>query len=231
MKILKFFILTLLFTFNQYSYAQNCAEAFYTSKQGTRLSFEHYDDKNKLQTSQTQTMTSFKSTAGGFEAIMSVMMKDKKDKVIVDNRNFNVKCDNGVFTMDLSSFYGGEINSAKDMQMEVSGEGISYPSNLADGQSLPSGENEIKMKSGNMTLMTFRFKEINRFVEKKESITTPAGTFECYKITSESEIKVLFKRTIKSAIWMAKGVGIVRTETYNKKGEVEGYMILTKIEK
>ena len=48
MKNLKFFILMVLFVGSHSAWAQNCGESFYTSKQGTRLSFENYDDKNKF---------------------------------------------------------------------------------------------------------------------------------------------------------------------------------------
>lgn len=162
---------------------------------------------------------------------MSTTMSDKNGKMIMESRDFTVKCDNGVFKMDLSSMYMNEMKMPKDMEMELSGEGVSFPSALSAGQDLPNGETEIKMKSNGMTLMTFRFNELNRKVEKKESITTPAGTFECFKIVSETEVKIMMKRTIKTSTWIAKGVGVVRTESYNKKGEMDSYMILTKLEK
>jgi hypothetical protein len=79
--------------------------------------------------------------------------------------------------------------------------------------------------------MTMRQKEISRKVEKKESITTSAGTFECFKIVSESEMKMMVKKTSKTAVWFAKGVGMVKMESYNKKNEVEASMLLTKLEK
>jgi hypothetical protein len=231
MKIVKILSIFFLISVFNLSNAQNCAEAFYVSKQGTKSTLESYDAKGKLQTSQTQTMKSYKGTSGGFEAVMSTTMNDKNGKTVIENRDFTVKCDNGVFKMDLSSMYLNEMKMPKDMQMELSGEGVSFPSSVSVGQELPNGESEIKMKSNGMNLMTFRFKEINRKVEKKEAITTPAGTFECFKIVSETEVKIMMKRTVKTATWIAKGVGVVRTESYSKKGEMESYMILTKLEK
>jgi hypothetical protein len=231
MKIVKILSVFFLISVFNLSTAQNCAEAFYVSKQGTKSTLESYDAKGKLQTSQTQTMKSYKGTSGGFEAVMSTTMNDKNGKTVIENRDFTVKCDNGVFKMDLSSMYLNEMKMPKDMQMELSGEGVSFPSSVSVGQELPNGESEIKMKSNGMNLMTFRFKEINRKVEKKEAITTPAGTFECFKIVSETEVKIMMKRTVKTATWIAKGVGVVRTESYSKKGEMESYMILTKLEK
>jgi hypothetical protein len=31
--------------------------------------------------------------------------------------------------------------------------------------------------------------------------------------------------------WIAEGVGIVKTESYNKKGKIESYQVLTKLER
>lgn len=231
MKILRFFPVFLLLLIFKNSQAQDCANAFWASKEGTKMTFESYDGKGKLQSSQVQSLKSYKSTSSGFEANMIATMNDKNGKAVMENKSFNVKCDNGTFKMDLSSMYMGEMKGSKDMEMELSGEGVSFPSSLTVGQELPSGENEVKMKMNGMNLMTFRFSEINRKVEKKESITTPAGTFECYKIVSETEVKIMMKRTVKTAMWIAKGVGIVRTESYNKKGEMDSYMVLTKLEK
>jgi hypothetical protein len=231
MKILRILsVFFLIHVFNS-SNAQNCAEAYYVSKQGTKSTLESYDGKGKLQSSQVQTMKTFTGTSSGFEAVMSTTMSDKNGKMVMESRDFTVKCDNGVFKMDLSSMYMNEMKMPKDMQMELSGDGVSFPSTISVGQDLPNGETEIKMKSNGMNLMTFRFNELNRKVEKKESITTPAGTFDCFKIVSETEVKIMMKRTIKTSTWIAKGVGVVRTESYNKKGEMDSYMILTKLEK
>lgn len=87
------------------------------------------------------------------------------------------------------------------------------------------GENSMTMTSTDMYLK-------NRKVEKKEDITTPAGTFACYKITydMDMDMKVMgINRKMNStgAEWVAEGVGIVKTATYDKKGEIESYTLLT----
>jgi len=67
----------------------------------------------------------------------------------------------------------------------------------------------------------------NRKVEAIEDITTPAGTFTCYKISSDVETKMMMKISIKSVEWYAKNVGTVRTESYNNNGKLTGYTLLT----
>lgn len=213
------------------SKSQNCSDAYYVSKVGTKLTYEQKDDKGKLQSTQETTVKSLKNTANGLDITLTSTAKDGKGKVIMENMDFTVECANGLIKLRMSNMMMAGMSRMKDMEAEVIGDGVWYPADLKEGQELPNGESEIKIKSGGMTLMTFRNKEIYRKVEKKETITTPSGAFECYKIVSESEMKMMFKRTYKSAMWFAKGVGMVKMESYNKKGEVESSMLLTKLEK
>lgn len=53
----------------------------------------------------------------------------------------------------------------------------------------------------------------------KERVHTPAGDFDCIKIYTESKAKfMLFSEKEYSMSWYAKGVGIVKEERYNKRG-------------
>ena len=45
------------------------------------------------------------------------------------------------------------------------------------------------------------------------------------------DMKMMLKRSIKIAEWIAPGVGVVKTESYNQKGELENYTLLTKFVK
>ncbi|MFT5891771.1 MAG: hypothetical protein ACI9Y7_001878 [Dokdonia sp.] len=72
---------------------------------------------------------------------------------------------------------------------------------------------------------------IDRKVQNKESITTPAGTFECYVITYTSKMKMGIGRTGSSKQWVAEGVGLVKQEDYNKKGKLTGSNMLTSFSK
>ena len=83
-----------------------------------------------------------------------------------------------------------------------------------------------------MANMTMTIKILNRKVESKESITTPAGTFSCFKITydMESSTKIMGMNTnvkLSSIDYLAEGIGVVKTESYDKKGELSGYSLLT----
>ena len=81
-----------------------------------------------------------------------------------------------------------------------------------------------------MTFMTMTFAVKNRKVEKKEKLTVGAGTYDAYKITYDMDFKMLFKKSIKVAQWVVNGVGMIKSETYNSKGELEGSSEMTKFE-
>jgi hypothetical protein len=71
---------------------------------------------------------------------------------------------------------------------------------------------------------------VDRKVEAAESMTTPAGTFDCMKLTQTEKMDMgMMKTTSSSKEWLAMGIGIVRQEHYNDKGELTGYMILTSV--
>ena len=66
----------------------------------------------------------------------------------------------------------------------------------------------------------------NRKVVGVESVTVPAGTFECFKITYDMETKLGFKASSSAVQWLNKGAGSVKTESYDKKGKLLGTTVL-----
>ena len=69
-------------------------------------------------------------------------------------------------------------------------------------------------------------------MEKKESVNTPAGTYECYVITQDNVSETMgVKQTMQSKLWLAEGVGMVKQETYNKKGDLMSKSELTSFKK
>jgi hypothetical protein len=77
--------------------------------------------------------------------------------------------------------------------------------------------------------MTMTVKVYNRKVEAIENITTPAGSFECSKITYNIDTKVGLSVKLTGIEWVSKNVGVVRSESYNTKGKLQGYTLLTSL--
>ena len=112
------------------------------------------------------------------------------------------------------------------MEVEISGTNLIIPNDLLEGRELPDSNmnmtinmNPIKLKMNvNIT---------NRKVSGKETITTPAGTFDCVILSYDFETKMGIKVSGTAKQWLAKGVGMVKQEDRNKKGRIISWSQLT----
>jgi len=82
-----------------------------------------------------------------------------------------------------------------------------------------------------MTMMNMTISITNRKVEAVENVTTPAGTFECYKISYDIATKMMINVKMKGTEWYAKNVGLVKSESYNNDGKLMGSNLLTGLTK
>ena len=70
--------------------------------------------------------------------------------------------------------------------------------------------------------MKYRVKVTDRKVLRYETISTPAGTFDCIVISEHKVEKApVYKRETTALSWYSDGVGYVRHDTYNKNMHLE----------
>lgn len=99
---------------------------------------------------------------------------------------------------------------------------ISIPASMKVGDDYGSGTFELpNANSSNKSTIHYRK------VVGQETITTPAGTFDCLILEQLAETKVLgTKQQAISKTWYAKGVGDVKTEVYSTKGKLRSSVVL-----
>jgi hypothetical protein len=113
------------------------------------------------------------------------------------------------------------------MEVSVEGGSLEMPSGMKAGDMLKDGDLKMSFSSGGMNVMNMAVSVTNRKVEAVENLTTPAGTFECYKISYDIATKMMgINVKMKGIEWYAKGVGMVKSETYNKDAKLQGSMVL-----
>jgi len=238
---MKHFVLTLfsltLFA-NTFTVAQECDDHFYRMEPGSTFFLTSYDKKDKVTGRQENVVTDVDKSGEGLTATISTKLFDKKDKLITEGE-FSVICEGSSVKIDMDQMLSSmeQLKSLEGMDTEIETDYIMLPADLEVGQDLPDSKATIKMKmgSGNANMMSNEVIIKDRKVEAEEEITTPAGTFTCYKITYNTDIntKVMgMNRTdvFSGAEWFARNVGMVKSESYNKKGELQSYMLLTKLE-
>ncbi len=216
----------------QSSFAQDCAATYGVLKEGTRLEYTNFNKKGQADMTIKQLCRKVENSKDTIIATMDAQGMDDKGKETYA-RSYTLKCLAGVFYMNMQALMPPQAGSSNSsgMEMQVEGGDLAYPSTMQIGQMLPDAEMLIKMSTGGMQLMKTRYKITNRKVESAEKVTTKAGTFDCMKITYDLEMNLLGKRTYHAALWIAKNIGMVKTENYDKKGAVDGSMQLTLYQK
>tara|TARA_R110001632_G_scaffold10202_6_gene38025 strand:+ start:3120 stop:3821 length:702 start_codon:yes stop_codon:yes gene_type:complete len=211
------------------SFAQDCS-AFYPFAEGVYAEYTNYNKKGKEQATATYTVTNVTSEGGKETATISSDLKDDKGEQIT-TLTYDIICEDNKVSLGFKSLMSAELmEQYKDMDIEISGTDIDLPNDLTVGQDLPDADMIMTINAGGMNLnMSMMLQD--RKVVGQENVTTPAGTFNCYVLTYTTQLKMGLKRTGSSKQWLAKGVGLVKQEDYNKKGKIMSSGMLTKYSK
>ena len=210
--------------------AQTACSQYYPMVDGATMQYANYDKKGKEEGTFTYTVTDVNSSGDSVSATMAMNMTDKKGNNF--ESKYDISCEGDVVKIDFKSLMNEQMmNQFGDVEVDMSGIDIELPNDLSVGQELPNANIEMKMKMGGMN-MNMNVETINRKVERKETLSTPAGSFDCFVIYSETKSKMMMaNQTFPSRIWLAEGVGMVKQETYSKNGKLQGYMELTQFSK
>ncbi len=208
--------------------AQEC-EAYFPMKVGTQMEMTNYDAKGKVEGKSTLEILEQTVIEGGIGAKVKSVVYDKKDNETL-NTTYDIKCVDGVFYMDFRNFMPAESDKMfNGMDATIETSYLEFPNNLEVGQTLRDGEMTMSMNSSGMVVFDMTISIKNRIVEAQENITTPAGSFDCFKISQETTLRTIMNITTRSITWYAKNIGAVRTENYDRKGKLLGYTEITSI--
>ncbi|AMM52344.1 hypothetical protein TH61_15705 [Rufibacter sp. DG15C] len=114
---------------------------------------------------------------------------------------------------------------------------IAYPLNLAVGQSLPNAGLDVRVKSSQVNITRIVMIASNRQVIAKEAIKTPAGSFDCYKITYQYSVTfdalgLPLKDVFTVEEYFSPEHGLVKIQFYTKKGKkAKGLELISKRER
>lgn len=212
-----------------FTIAQNSCSKFYPMEEGTSFQYTNYDKKGKTEGVLNYTISSVTDNGSSTTATFDMKFVDKKGKDVF-NSNYNITCENGVIRIDYKSLFPSQMMqqyTEMGIEMDITGTDIEIPNDLSVGQDLADANVSIAMSMSGIKMNT-TVNQTNRKVEKKESITVAAGTFDCYLVT-ETNISKTMGASIEmnTKQWLAEGVGMVKQESYKKNGNLMSRMELT----
>jgi len=208
--------------------AQN---TFFPTKEGTVLIYKSFDKKDKLLSEVKYTIKKVNISGNDLDITYHCESLDNKEKLVFEE-DITIHQSRDMLYLDMGNFINkavfqqdGEIPA----EVEVKGNNMQIPLNPQPGQSLPDAGIEMSMKMGFVN-MRVAAEITNRKVESIEDVTVAAGNFNCYKFTGNiNSVALGIKVKASSAEWYAKGIGTIKTESYDKNGKLESHMELVSI--
>ena len=226
LRILFLFLLTLSF-----ANAQVDCRPYVPTEKGTKWEITNYNAKGKQQGKTAFELVDKMVSGDDITFTIKHTSYDKKGEEIYSG-SYEAKCVNGVFQLDMTSkMDGAAMQRFQNMDVTIDASDFELPDfDAAPDTTLADGELKVTVDAGGLGLgMTVLITD--RKVESNEELETPAGKYNCIVLTQHVSTKMMIKVQGKSKEWYAEGVGLVRSESYNKKGKLLGYSELTKFSK
>ena len=234
-KVLSIIVIAVLGLSLTQSSSNDCA-TYYPLAKGMKWTYQEFNKKGKL----TGTSTTFIEDVIYSDAkteykikATSADDKGKKNEDTLASQTFSYICENGILKMDMSQLIPQETQDGfSGMEMSIEQTEMAIPSTLKAGQKLDDASITMKVSSNGMAIMTIHVKVTDRKVEKMESVTTEAGTYNSALLTYKTSMKMGFMNTESTVKeWLSPEVGLVKSESYDKNGKLMGSRILSEFSK
>ena len=217
-----------LFLVHSYSIAQNSCSKYYPLEEGAKFEITSYNKKDKLSATINYEVKEF----NGSKALLSNKILDKKGKLIIES-DYTILCSASGVSIDFKSMMSPDLfKQYESIEVDLTGNNIEIPNNLKVNQKLPDANMNMEINMAGIK-MNINMNMVDRVVKGTESITTPAGTYECIIISYISEVKMGagISRSGTSKQWLSEGVGMVKSEEYDTNGNLMSYSLLTSYSK
>ncbi len=196
------------------TYAQ-CS--YYYLQNNKTVTFGMFDRKGKEDGKYVYKVSDVSTSGNTTSATIQSEIFDKKGKSIGGGKG-TMQCKTGMLMMDMQMMLSPQQSEQfKNAKVEGKAAYIEYPANLSVGQTLPDGnfEMDITMDGGMSANMSMDI--TGRTVEAKEKITTPAGSWDAFKISYESKTVMTMGISIPIKVriteWFVPGFGMIKSSS------------------
>jgi len=197
-------------------FGQDCKNYIYLQANKT-IEMTIYNRKGAPDGKQVYKISEVSNSGGTVNARVNSEMFDKKGKPVTKATG-NYKCTGGMMMIDMKmSIPSQQMEQFKNAEVKAEDVYIEYPANMNVGDQLKDGNFNMDVDNNGMK-QSLSMLISDRKVEGKETVTTTAGTWECYKISSKMKLTIKtmgigIPFNLEQTEWFAPGFGVVKTES------------------
>ncbi|MDP4149412.1 MAG: hypothetical protein Q8927_02590 [Bacteroidota bacterium] len=230
------FLAALLLTAS-YGYSQDCQSFFFFQKNKT-IEMSISNKKGEPNGKQVYQVSDVTIAGGTTTATIATEMFDKNGNSLAKS-NSSVQCHEGTIMVDMRMMLPPRESEQYAASARTQSFLLEYPTAMHVGDALKDGNLSMQLNMPPPGAgappgppgppgfgRTINMAISNRKVEAQESVTTPAGTWNCYKISFKCRMTV--KNGVPFAIpvnldgfeWYAPGFGVVKSQTKNSSTQI-----------
>jgi hypothetical protein len=197
------------------SFAQDCSHYFYLQKDKT-VTVTLYDKKGAPNGKNVYKISDVNASGAGLSAKLASEVYDKKGKLLVSG-NSSCRCDGGALFIDMKMMIPQEQQEKYKTEVTANNVYLEYPASMKAGDALKDGNITMDLNTNGMQ-QTLTMIISDRKVEAQESVTTEAGTWNCFKISFKAKLTIKtgpigIPFNFEGFEWFAPGFGVVKTES------------------
>ena len=176
--------------------AQDCTQYVYMQKNKT-IEMTAFNDKGVV-SFKTISKVSDVNTSNGVTTANVVTEGYDKNGKLMNTSNATYKCDGGVMMMDMN--FNSPQSSAQQSQQDtkvnfklINKSYMEYPAGMQVGDHLKDATTQMETDMNNGMTGVTTVQITDREVVGKETVTTTAGNWDCFKITYKTTSSTTFK--------------------------------------
>jgi hypothetical protein len=209
----------------------NAQETFFPTKTGTVLIYKTFDKKDKLLNTNKYTVKNVNTSGVNIDIIYQCESMDAKDKLLL-KEDITIHQKGDVLYMDMSNFINKSAfqnNGEMSADVEVKGNNMEIPLNPKPSDKMADAKVEMAMKMGFVSMKMIA-ELTNRKVDTIEDLTVKGGAYKCFKFSCDINSSAMgIKSSGKNISWYAKGIGTVKSESYDKNGNLQSRTELVEV--
>jgi len=201
-------------------------DAFFPTTRGTVLLTANLNSNGRVEGYNRMTITDIRESGNEKTVVYTIQILDRNRRLVRNSseREYSMKILNGVLIFPLDNMMDAFF-AARGMNYTMTAGNLLIPSAISSGEKLNDTWMKMVVNVPIIGSVTADVAMTDIICTGIETVTVPAGTFEAYKITQVTTTittgwgKSPIINT--GATWYVKGIGEVKSISYDARGRVE----------